>query len=87
MQTGTRSIVFVQTGPGQYAPREVRVGSQAEGFYEIRQGVQAGETVVADANFLVDSESRLKSAIGGMAGMPGMTETGTPAKTAPPRTP
>ena len=66
MQTGTRSIVFVQTAPGQFTPREVQTGMKAEGLYEIRSGVQTGETVVADANFLVDSESRLKSAISGM---------------------
>lgn len=64
MQTGTRSIVFVQTSPGQFSPREVRTGAKTDGFYQIVSGVQAGETVVADANFLVDSESRLKSAIG-----------------------
>ncbi len=66
MQTGTRSIVFVQTAPGQFAPREVQTGAKAEGLYQIRSGVQPGETVVVDANFLVDSESRLKSAISGM---------------------
>jgi membrane fusion protein, copper/silver efflux system len=66
LQTGTRSIVFVQTAPGQFTPRAVQVGVRAEGLYEIRNGVQSGETVVADANFLVDSESRLKSAISGM---------------------
>jgi membrane fusion protein, copper/silver efflux system len=84
MQTGTRSIVFVQTAPGQFTPREVQAGVKAEGLYEIRSGVQAGETVVADANFLVDSESRLKSAISGMGGMAGMSGTGSsaaPAKT------
>ncbi|HVT01763.1 MAG TPA: efflux RND transporter periplasmic adaptor subunit [Thermoanaerobaculia bacterium] len=75
MQTGTRSIVFVQTGPGQFAPREVQTGAKAEGLYQIRSGVQAGETVVADANFLVDSESRLKSAISGMGGMAGMSDS------------
>jgi len=64
MQTGTRSIIFVQTAPGQFTPREVRTGAKAEGLYQIRSGVQAGETVVADSNFLVDSESRLRSAIG-----------------------
>jgi len=73
MQTGTRSIVFVQTTPGQFAPREVQTGAKAEGLDEIRNGVQAGETVVADANFLVDSESRLKSAISGMGGMARMS--------------
>ncbi|MEO8218313.1 MAG: efflux RND transporter periplasmic adaptor subunit [Acidobacteriota bacterium] len=66
LQTGTRSIVFVERSPGQFDPREVQTGVKAGGFYQIRSGVSAGETVVVDANFLVDSESRLKSAIAAM---------------------
>ena len=73
IQTGTRSIVFVQTAPGQFAPREVKTGAKTEEFYQVLSGIQAGETVVVDANFLLDSESRLKSAIG-LGGMPGMPE-------------
>jgi Cu(I)/Ag(I) efflux system membrane fusion protein len=41
----------------------VITGAKVAGFYEIRSGVAAGERVVIDANFLVDSESRLKSAL------------------------
>lgn len=83
MQTGTRSIVFVQKAPGQFEPREVQTGAKAAGFYQIRSGVQPGEIVVADANFLVDSESRLKSAISGMGGMAGMSNpsSGPPMST------
>jgi Cu(I)/Ag(I) efflux system membrane fusion protein len=64
LMTGTRSIVFVARGDGTFEPREVQTGAHVEGFWEIRKGVSAGETVVTDANFLVDSESRLKSALG-----------------------
>jgi Cu(I)/Ag(I) efflux system membrane fusion protein len=78
LQTGTRSIVFVQRSAGQFEPREVQTGVKASGFFQIRSGVQAGETVVVDANFLVDSESRLKSAISGMGSMPGMNEHPNP---------
>ena len=63
LQTGTRSIVFVSRGNGEFEPREVAVGSKANGFYEIRSGVAAGETVAVEANFLIDSESRLKAAV------------------------
>jgi Cu(I)/Ag(I) efflux system membrane fusion protein len=66
LQTGTRSIVFVQKAEGQFEPREVQPGVKANGFYQIKSGVAPGETVVVDANFLVDSESRLKSAIARM---------------------
>lgn len=66
LKTGTRSIVFVARGNGTFEPREVETGAHVQGFWEIRRGVTAGETVVAEANFLVDSESRLKSALGQM---------------------
>ncbi len=68
MNTGTRSVVFVARGNGTFEPRQVTTGAKADGFYSIRSGVQAGERVVIDANFLVDSESRLKSALSQMNG-------------------
>jgi Cu(I)/Ag(I) efflux system membrane fusion protein len=63
MNTGTRSVVFVAASNGTFEPRDVITGTKVAGFYEIRSGVSAGERVVIDANFLVDSESRLKSAL------------------------
>ncbi len=68
MNTGTRSVVFVGRGNGTFEPREVATGAKADGFYAIRSGLQPGERVVVDANFLVDSESRLKSALSQMNG-------------------
>jgi Cu(I)/Ag(I) efflux system membrane fusion protein len=66
MESGTRNIVFVAEGEGRLAPREVSVGDHGAGVVEIREGLKAGEVVVRSANFLVDSESRLKAAIGAM---------------------
>ncbi len=66
LQTGMRSIAFVDRGNGQFEPREVRTGVKANGYYEIKSGISAGETVAVDANFLIDSESRLKAALSGM---------------------
>jgi len=63
LQTGTRSIAFVDRGNGQFEPREVRTGVKANGYYEIKSGISAGETVAVDANFLIDSESRLRDAL------------------------
>jgi Cu(I)/Ag(I) efflux system membrane fusion protein len=60
--------MFVARGDGTFEPRQVTTGAKADGFYAIRSGVQAGERVVVDANFLVDSESRLKSALSQMNG-------------------
>lgn len=58
LQTGTRSLVYVASG-SSFEPRAVTVGSRGDGFYEV-SGVSPGERVVTEANFLVDSESRLR---------------------------
>ena len=67
LTTGTRSIVFVAKGGGQFEPREVKPGAKIDSYYQILEGLAAGEDVVTQANFLVDSESRLKAALTGMA--------------------
>ena len=72
IDTGIRQLAIIDKGNGYFEPREVKVGSKVEGYYEVIKGLKAGERVVTSANFLVDSESKLKEALGGMAGMPGM---------------
>ncbi len=82
LSTGERNIVFVRRSDGQLEPREIRVGVAGGERVEILSGLAAGETVVASATFLVDAESNLGSALGGMGNMPGMDMT-TPPKAAP----
>jgi len=65
--TGTKDIVFVDKGNGILQPREVILGTEAEGFFEIKSGLIQDEMVVTSGNFLIDSESRLKAAIEGMS--------------------
>ena len=64
--TGTKQIVFVDKGNGIFEPRDVKVGFKTDGFYELKEGVSEGESVVTSGNFLIDSESRLKAALDGM---------------------
>ena len=70
LDSGTEQRIFVSLGEGMFEPRNVRVGVRTQKWYEILEGVQEGEMVVASANFLLDSESNLQSASGMM--MPGM---------------
>jgi multidrug efflux pump subunit AcrA (membrane-fusion protein) len=63
MDTGLRQIVFVNTHDDWFEPREVKVGIRSSGQAQILKGVSVGERVVDKANFLLDSESRLRSAI------------------------
>ena len=60
IDTGSRQIVYVDKGEGNFEPREVAVGVRAEKWVEIVKGLKPGEKVAASANFLIDSEAKLK---------------------------
>ena len=68
MDSGTMQMVFVDRGQGHFESRHVQVGSKVQEYYEVLSGLREGEKVVTSANFLIDSESQLKGAMGGMAG-------------------
>lgn len=72
LDSGLKKTVFVDRGNGYIEPRQVEVGERIGDRLEIRQGLQPGERIMTSGNFLIDSESQLKSAASGMAGMPGM---------------
>ncbi len=74
LDTGTEQYVFVEKEQGYFEPRKVVAGSQARGFYAIDQGLKEGERVVTSANFILDSESRLKGAFANM-GSPSAEKT------------
>lgn len=78
IDSGERKVVFLSPGEGQLVPREISVGDQAGGFAEVMAGLSEGDVVARGANFLVDSESRLKSALSAMA-------PARASKAAPPR--
>jgi membrane fusion protein, copper/silver efflux system len=65
IDTGIRKLVIVDKGSGYFEPREVRLGIKAGDFFEVMEGLKDGERVVTSANFLIDSESKLKEAVGG----------------------
>jgi RND family efflux transporter MFP subunit len=68
VDTGELHYLFVAKGSGHFEPRQVKVGARAQGKVVILSGVAEGETVVTTGNFLLDSESRLRSAIEGQPG-------------------
>ncbi|HVP67491.1 MAG TPA: efflux RND transporter periplasmic adaptor subunit [Anaeromyxobacteraceae bacterium] len=65
VDTGESQYVFVALAGGHFEPRPVRVGARTADRVQILGGVKAGERVVTSANFLIDSESRLRAAIQG----------------------
>jgi len=62
LRTGTRNAVFVVRGPGRYAPHDVKLGISSGGLVQILDGVKEGEEIVTSAQFLIDSESKLREA-------------------------
>jgi Cu(I)/Ag(I) efflux system membrane fusion protein len=60
LDTGTRSIVYVDKGDGYFEPREVKLGLRADGYREVLSGLKSGEKVARTATFLIDSEAQLK---------------------------
>lgn len=66
IRTGTKDIVFLALGDGKFSPREVQLGARNRVDVEVRSGLEAGQQVVTRANFLVDSESRLRASLAAM---------------------
>jgi RND family efflux transporter MFP subunit len=60
LESGTRQVIFVETAPGQFTARNVSVGPRGDGKALVREGLAEGERVAVSANFLLDSESRLR---------------------------
>jgi Cu(I)/Ag(I) efflux system membrane fusion protein len=67
IHSGTRSVVFVALGGGKFQPREVTVGEGDTDFVEIVSGIERGDGVVTRANFLIDSESRLRASLAALS--------------------
>ncbi|MCK5574037.1 MAG: efflux RND transporter periplasmic adaptor subunit, partial [Bacteroidetes bacterium] len=64
IRSGKRNLVFVARGGGKFEPRDVVLGPEGQGgLVQVLAGIQPGEEVVTSAQFLLDSESRLKEAI------------------------
>lgn len=68
IDTGKRKIVFVAAGERRFEPREVLVRSELDGFYQIESGLSEGDAVAVGAQFLLDSESKLRASGGAVAG-------------------
>jgi Cu(I)/Ag(I) efflux system membrane fusion protein len=61
--TGPRRLVFVDLGEGRLRPQAVELGARTEGWYEVTDGLEAGDIVVTSGTFLIAAESRLRSAL------------------------
>lgn len=63
IRTGRRALVMLAEGEGRYRPVEVRIGREFDDRTEVLEGLDAGQTVVASGQFLLDSEANLQGVI------------------------
>lgn len=66
LDTGTRKLVYVATGNGEFEAREVQLGESSGGLYPVLSGLKEGEQVVTRGAFMIDSQTRIS---GGMTGI------------------
>lgn len=70
LDTGQEQIVFVESIDSSFVPRSVTLGARGEGVVQVVRGLGWGEKVAVQANFLLDSESRLRAAFAGAQSPP-----------------
>jgi len=83
LRSGDRDIVILALGEGRFFPTEVITGIEADGRVQILRGLEGTETVVTSAQFLIDSEARLQSAVSSMLGDAGTNDPSSPSVPGP----
>ncbi len=73
IRSGSRDLVILSLGDGKFKPQPVTLGGYSDGYYQVLKGLTEGSKIVTSAQFLIDSESNLKSAIGMMQDAPADT--------------
>jgi Cu(I)/Ag(I) efflux system membrane fusion protein len=60
---GESRVVFVDLGDGRLQAKKIRTGLRNDDFIEVLDGLTAGDVIVTSGNFLIASESKLKSGL------------------------
>lgn len=79
IDSGQEKFVFASLGGGKFEPRAVRTGESDRSIVEVVSGLREGEKVVTRANFLVDSESRLRASLAALSSQ-GSARVSAPAE-------
>lgn len=59
LDSGTRTIVYVEKGRGTFEPREVTLGPRCGDLFPVLKGLAEGERVVTRGGFLIDSQFQI----------------------------
>ena len=82
IDSGVRKIVFVAMGKGKFQPREVKLGLEGnDNEFQVLEGLRENEQIVLSAQFMLDSESRLREAIQKMLEVRQRSDRSVPAET------
>lgn len=82
-QSGTRQLVFLNHGNGSLEPKEIAVGLRVGDDFVVLKGLEAHQSIVTSANFLIDSESQLQAAAGSFVPPPPGAGSNAPPATTP----
>ncbi len=63
IHSGARNVVVLDQGNGTFQVKEVSLGVNGSGLWEVRDGLKDGDQVVISSQFLIDSESNFQEAI------------------------
>lgn len=63
LRTGKRDVAIRALGQGRFQPVEVHLGAAWDGYYELLHGLRPGDSIVVSAQFLIDSESKLRAGL------------------------
>jgi len=61
LDSGMHKIVYVETSDGVFEPRELETGETFGGRVAVKNGLAVGDRVVTAGNFMIDSESRMRT--------------------------
>jgi multidrug efflux pump subunit AcrA (membrane-fusion protein) len=76
VNTGQRTLVFMDMGGGRLMPMDVETGRVSGDFTEVLSGLEPEQRVVTSAQFLLDSESNLAEVMKSMMGSMGTADMG-----------
>lgn len=85
LRTGNQDIVILALGEGRFQPRKIQLGGADANHYAVTSGLDASDTVVTSAQFLLDSESNIQAVVQQLTQAAETAET--PPATSSPATP
>lgn len=87
LHTGKRDVVIISLGNGYFRAQNITLGMATDGYVQVLNGLTEGQTIVTSSQFLIDSESNLKEAVGQMSPQMRMTDTSKEKRNPPGKEP